>query len=729
MNVPMKLMKNLKTLCFVLSTLLVLPIQGQDTIRLSLIPNLIGDSLKLQLVADNFIAVDNFELSFNYSNTDLLYTHSILNSSLLQQGNVTDLGFIYFNWHNPNAVPLTLPNQTVLGEFNFFVIQRNVQTCFDFNVNGRPIRFFDVLSTPISATGTGVCSHLFGGLVTGQLRIDVNNDCITDSTEPALSGKVVKFKTAGNEYLAITREDGRFERYLPFDNYSVFVGETDLFKACANNSSLTLHSQNFNTYFSSSINAKVLCPQLTVDFNAALINWCSSEYVSLKYFNKGSKSAEGAYIELYLDPNLSILQSSVPFTNAGSNIFRFELGTVELQTGNQIQLLIQSSCIASMQGRTVQCTAKIFPQITCIASPLFSGADLDITGTCVNNENVFEIKNVGTDDMKSEIVFNTVEDDIMPTFAGKLKLNKGATEIIKYPANGKTRIIIADTISNHPFQVRASAGVEGCGNGPISKGFLNNFAQGDQSPYFSKYSTELLSGNNQELIITSIPEGASSQKYINKDDRIYYTIRFRNKLNSAVHRLVLRNDIPSSLDLNTLELVRKDLHFEWNIVNNRTLEVVFNDINLPTDIDDEKGSQIWFSYSIKPISDLGFNTRIENRVSAIIDSKKLAQSNIIWHTVGSFIFTIVEDQINEDCHLNVYPNPFNDNIQFDFDQASAYRLLIYNSFGQEIENKYFTETKFNYNETAEWQVGNYYYIVFNQGKKIASGKIFKSTLK
>ncbi|MEP7194901.1 MAG: T9SS type A sorting domain-containing protein [Saprospiraceae bacterium] len=703
--------------------------QAQDTVRLYLDPSLNGDSVTLKLTAKNFLSVDHFIISFNYPTSDLVYSYSNLNPSFNVQSLISNSGFIEFDWSNPNALPISLPDNTELAEFKFYVIRKQVQTCFDFNVLSRPTSFFGVLSAIIPVETNSICKNLFGGLVSGLLRLDTNKDCLIDAIEPAISGSIIKFKSSTAEYLAISKEDGSFNRFLPYDNYIVSTLGSTLLQNCQSNTAISLSTNNTTTNFAAPFSAQNDCPLLDVEFNASSVSLCKSNFATIRYFNKGTVAATNSYIEIDLDSRLGLEQSSHPYIQTGLHSYKFDIGTVDIQTSSQIVLLLKASCDPNQLNSTVQNFARIYPNNYCSTSLNFSGADLEINSSCINNENVFEIKNVGSGSMKEEIIFNTVEDDIMPNYGGKIKLDKDASEIIKYPANGKTRIIIVDTISNHPYQIRASAGIEGCGtlsSGGISKGYINNFAQGDESPNISRYSTEIKTTNSNPIELLSIPEGAGAQHYIFNDDRIRYTIKVQNNTDHNIHRVVIRNKIPTTLDLATIQLNRTEINYDWSIQDDRTLEIVFDSIDLPSSLDNELFGQLYFSYSIKPNKESLFNTVIENYASVIFDSKQIISSPKIKHTIANFIFTIVKDNPSDLVKVESFPNPFLNEIRFKFDRADNYTIQFFNQNGEKLAEEKTNKLEFITNILSLEPIGIYYYKVYSNKKLISSAKIIKS---
>ncbi len=724
-----KKMKQIISKCYLLLAALWLSLSGvqsQDTVKLFLDASRTGDTIQLQLTAQNFIGVESFEITFNYPGAELNYSSVLLHPQLNFQTDVKDSNFLRFSWINPNAFPLTLNDNSVLAEFKFYIEKKSVQTCFDFDVSTRPTGFLGTLSTLIPSQTNGICKNLFGGLVQGIIRMDTDGDCQGSASEPAMQSTLLRFISNAGTFYAITNEDGYFQRYLPFNNYSVNTVNNEFLQSCTGSSNLDLIN-NVSLNLSPASTAKLNCPLLETEFIALQLEICKSNEAGLRFYNKGTQDVSNVYIDLELDPFLSIESSSNNYTILSPTSFRFNIGVVKAQTSGQIQLVLKSACNNSFAGRTVQNIARIFPNDYCNAPTNFSGAELQIIPACIGNENVFEIKNVGTGNMKTEIVFNTVEDDIMPNFGGKVKLDIDASQFIRYPANGKTRIIIIDTIANHPYQVRAFAASEACGIGTVSKGYVNNYAQGDESPSISRYSTELKALSNTALNITSIPEGVGASRFISNSDRIRYGFVVKNITSGFVNRVVIRNKIPTTLDITTLQLAKTESNFTWSIQDDRVLEIVFEGLNLTSANDNELLSQFTFSYSIKPNSENNFNTKIENTAEIILDSKVKYNSNQTLHTIGNFIFTILNDNQNEEVRINIFPNPCEERLSFNFFKEANYTIQFFNQYGKRISTELTTQSQFTTSALVNEASGVYYYLISKDNRKHCTGKVIKST--
>ncbi len=75
---------------------------------------------------------------------------------------------------------------------------------------------------------------------------------------------------------------------------------------------------------------------------------CIGTNYQVSYCNKGNSLLANAYIDLTIDNNLTILSSSLPFTNIGSRQYRFNIGTILPNECNSFPVNIKTECSASL---------------------------------------------------------------------------------------------------------------------------------------------------------------------------------------------------------------------------------------------------------------------------------------------------------------------------------------------------------------------------------------------
>lgn len=199
----------------------------------------------------------------------------------------------------------------------------------------------------------------------------------------------------------------------------------------------------------------------------------------------------------------------------------------------------------------------------------------------------------------------------------------------------------------------------------------------------------------------------------------------QNTGNNAAHRVIVRNVIPSSLDISTLQIARSEFLTDWSLVDQRTLELVFDPINLPPSAENALSSRIYFSYSIKPQTEITVNTVINNSAQVLMDNGIISNSDVVRHTIGSFIFTIGSDPDSEQDDVKVYPNPSAGSVHFECTVEDAYWLYLYDLQGALLEIRAFTGKSVNTDALAAAMEGMYAYTICTKEKRIASGKIIK----
>ncbi len=115
------------------------------------------------------------------------------------------------------------------------------------------------------------------------------------------------------------------------------------------------------------VNTLVDCPELVVSLGSNVFRRCfDNNYFRIDYKNIGTAPAENAYINLFLDAQLEFL-SSTPIAGIllSDQLYRFELGTLDVGESGQISVNFKVDCDAEM-GTFLCATASIFPNTLCL---------------------------------------------------------------------------------------------------------------------------------------------------------------------------------------------------------------------------------------------------------------------------------------------------------------------------------------------------------------------------
>ncbi len=141
------------------------------------------------------------------------------------------------------------------------------------------------------------------------------------------------------------------------------------------------------------------------------------------------------------------------------------------------------------------------------------------------------------------------------------------------------------------------------------------------------------------------PEGS-----INRDEELTYKIRFQNVGNANANNVVVRNDLPDELDIESLEIGATSHPYRFWIEDGKTLVWSFENINLPDSIADEVNSHGFATYRIIPKGILSNGTKIINKASIYFDNNAPIVTNEVTNT-------IIEISSEIRGKLMIYPNP------------------------------------------------------------------------
>jgi hypothetical protein len=307
-----------------------------------------------------------------------------------------------------------------------------------------------VLTVTDAAGNTSDCSTILllqsnpPQIIRGKIFVDENEDCTYDTGEMGLDTWQVKLEAiddtlATDPGIVVLPPDftidaeGNYTITLPED-FIFFTPDSSVVNVNNLNPYLRVslatgfnYGQNcdYNYFINSTTNildtieidfpVQVIedCPQLSVDVAVPYLRRCFDNTYTVNYCNFGNIEATDAYIEVDFDAFLNINSSTLPWTAIDGTTYRFDLGNVPAAECGSFEVNVTVSCDAVL-GQTHCVQANIYPNVLCdLMSPDWSGASIDITGTCDGNEVRFLITNVGDNDMNDDAQFIVIEDFIM----------------------------------------------------------------------------------------------------------------------------------------------------------------------------------------------------------------------------------------------------------------------------------------------------------------------------
>lgn len=284
--------------------------------------------------------------------------------------------------------------------------------------------------------GNGLCSEIHGRVLS-----DTVTNCQTDLSEPGLGGWIVSAVGINTQFFAVTDANGDYEiAVADGDTYEISVVPlSNLWIPCPSIAPIVANTLG-QIYQADDILFQKLvgCPLLTVDLTSGNLRRCfDNNSYSIKYCNIGTETAEDAYVNLTLDPFLTVLNSTKPFIILGNGDLQFQVGDLEPGDCGNFSLTMNLSCNAAV-GQTHCSEAHIYPDTLCTPIDIqWSGASLRIESTCETDSVRFNIRNVGLGDMPNTLDYIVIEDQVM-LMSAPVQLNAGQSTTVSVPANGST---------------------------------------------------------------------------------------------------------------------------------------------------------------------------------------------------------------------------------------------------------------------------------------------------
>ncbi len=260
---------------------------------------------------------------------------------------------------------------------------------------------------------------------------------------------------------------------------------------------------------------------------------------------------------------------------------------------------------------------------------------------------------------------------------------------IHLPANGSTYHLITNQEPNAPADPEPTAVLEGCVSGgePASFGFANilNLANGPLSS-----TTVCLEnvGSYDPNDKRGYPLGHGEAHNIPEGTRLDYTIRFQNTGTDTAFTVVVRDTMPESLDLATLEISGASHPFRVSLDTHRVLTFIFENILLPDSSVNLAASQGAIQFSINHDKELNPGDQILNKAAIYFDFNDPIITNLSRHTIDKEgLPTSTRAFLARQLAVAVYPNPSRGSINVRIpaqDIAPQDALVVMDIYGRQL---------------------------------------------
>lgn len=569
-----------------------------------------------------------------------------------------------------------------------------------------------------------------GGNIRGNVFHDLNLDCMADADEINLEDWVVQAVVDTLRFFGNTDAQGNYSIpvYVTNDeplDYIISINPPSSYWApCQNDIPVTITYLDTVT-LDFAMQALVECAFIETQITSTNLRPCEETQIAIDYCNTGPLTAEGAFMEVELNDDLTFVTSTFPPAQVDGNTYTFELGDLAINDCGAFTITALVACDSTLLGQASCITAHVFPDTLCtIPGGNWTGALLNARYTCEDGNIQFEIKNVGDQSMATALEYVIIEDAVL-LLEGTYNLDPDQ-EVLPdvVPQNGATYTLIAQQEPGAPGAELISIGASACPN--EGSPALNEFVQYTGDPFVTTYCP-IVVGSFDPNDKQAIPAGFGEDHGILANTAIDYTIRFQNTGTDTAFRVVIKDELSPFLDPSSLRPGPSSHPYEWHF-EDQVLVFRFPGIELPDSNVNLAASQGFVSFRIDQDDRLPVGTRIENSAGIYFDFNAPVITNTVFHTVKEFIDIINETVVVADpgFAVNIAPNPVRDGARIWVEglavQSPGLHLQLFDASGKCLRTITGNEEGF-WLQRGNLPAGMYFFTISSEQGWLANGKL------
>ncbi|MFK7979219.1 MAG: T9SS type A sorting domain-containing protein [Saprospiraceae bacterium] len=580
--------------------------------------------------------------------------------------------------------------------------------------------------------------NIFNNTIQGTVHRDLNTNCEKDTDEKILEDWLVRVRGTEGTFYATTDENGEYNLTVKNGNYNVsLIVLNTAWEVCQNYNVAFTENDTMQLDFATRTTVDD-CPILIVDVSTAILEPCRDADYTISLCNRGVEKAADTYIEVRFDPFLEVNYSTLPWTNHSGNVYRFDIGDLNIEECGSFVVNTTVSCDAAIgQGHCVE--AYAYPDLICLPpSPLeaWNGASIKVEADCLGDSVQFIVKNIGGGDIGTPLGFIVIQDEVVFRQGLDFQLPSEGADTLYIPtkADVSSYRLIVEQPSGHPYGETASAGIEGCPFGaPFTTGFLTMFSDADALPFFSVDCQEnkLIAGNAD---MTPSPKGVGETNNIANTDELEFHIYFQNTGSDTVEQVVIRDTLSSALDITTLVPGASSHIYDYQVSGTGVVTFTFSNINLLNEATKASESYGFVKFKIAQKRDNPAGMVIEHQATILFDFGAPIFTNPTFHTIGGEtvedfveISTDIETVFVPNVEVKIAPNPFDANgATIELIGLENVRKVHFNLFdvaGRKVQQVQFNTNKFRF-YPANLPQGLYIYTIRTEGGLVNTGKVF-----
>ena len=211
--------------------------------------------------------------------------------------------------------------------------------------------------------------------------------------------------------------------------------------------------------------------------------------------------------------------------------------------------------------------------------------------------------------------------------------------------------------------------------------------------------------------------------FFTKEETQTYQMDFQNTGSFAARTVRLESIIPDHLDLTTFKYVASSHNHEITFRNERTLVVIYEDINLPDSTSNLLESQGFFKYSFQPIEDIEEDTKIYSHADIYFDFNVPIRTNetLAWVDKLSATKNIQASKSKSIIH----PNPASDELILkNLEDQKLQKYFIFNCNGIKVDEGIIGLENHEIN-ISHFDSGLYFIHLITENKNISTEKFIK----
>ena len=572
--------------------------------------------------------------------------------------------------------------------------------------------------------------YVYPNFIKGNIFSDRDANCkLSNNDIPIQRVTVVAQKAGQPDFIALTDTLGKYNLNLEAGTYNInVVNPNPYMQACTPSVSKTVSTSAPLDSTDFALKSNFDCALMQVDVSTPRLRRCFNNTYNVSYCNKGTATANNAYVNITLDSLLEFVTSDKTVTSKSGRTYRFNLGNVSINECKSFDIVARVRCGDSTRLNQTLCVeAKIYPDTVCaVDNTLWSGASLTVNSSCQGDSVTFLVRNTGTAVAAANQA--SVIENLSARSVSIPPLSPNAVFTQRFASKGSTWRMILNQVANHPRSTQPTAFVEGCRTNS-STNFTTGFAAGfanDDAHASIDVDCQPIIGAYDPNDKTGYPLGTGNTKAITQNQDLEYLIRFQNTGTDTAFTVVVRDTIDvTKMDIKSIEWGSSSHKYMPEIYGENILKFTFDKILLVDSFTNEPASNGFVKFRIKQKKDLAFGTKIQNSAGIYFDFNDPVLTNKTLHTVSkTVVSSIFESAIIDYEAINVYPNPVSESAVLELTNIplSISTFELYDILGKRVMTQYFSGKTLTFQRKG-LNEGVYLAKIMNNNKIISVAKI------